>query len=124
MKQIRFNTFETNSSSTHSLVISTEADFEMLKNGKFYVYENDIITLDQARKNIAKYYSYNLADFDKYLADKDYSSLEDILYDCEIYSYDQWIDAQNDCGLKTYVRRFETPSGDKMVAWGRYGYNG
>ena len=124
MKQIRFNTFETNSSSTHSLAISTEVDFEMLKEGKFYVYENTIITLDQAREKIAKYYSYNLANFDKYLADKDYSSLEDVLYDCEIYNYDQWVDTQDDYGLETYERHFETPSGDKMVAWGRYGYNG
>ena len=124
MKQIRLNTFETNSSSTHSLVISTEADFKMLKKGNLYVYDNDIITLAQAREKIAKYDSSNLEDFDKYLAEKDCSSLEDILYDCEIYSYDQWMDTQDDYGLETYERHFETPSGDKMVAWGRYGYRG
>ena len=124
MKQMRFNTFETNSSSTHSLVICTEKEFKDLKSGKLYIIDGEMKDLAEARKYIEKYYSYKLADFDKYLIDKDYSSLEDILYDCEIYSYDQWIDTQDDYGLETYERHFETPSGDKMVAWGRYGYNG
>ena len=35
-KIIRFNTFETNSSSTHSLIIISEEEFEKFKKGETY----------------------------------------------------------------------------------------
>ena len=125
MKQIRFNTFETNSSSTHSLVICTKKQFEDLKKHKLYIYENDtLVDLVEARAKVEKYYPSRLAELDEYINNQDYESVEEILTDCDIETYDAWYDRQEDSGLESYVKTFTTPSGDQMVAWGRYGYNG
>ena len=47
MKTIRANTFETNSSSTHSLIILTEEEEQKLDSGELYLstkYNTDLIT--------------------------------------------------------------------------------
>ena len=127
MKQIRINTFETNSSSTHSLVISTENEFKLVTKGKLYICDNiEVISLDAARKKLASWdiYADDLKDFDDYVHKKDYASLDALLKDHGIYKYDDWCDMQYDNGLETFTKTFESPSGDKMIAWGRYGYNG
>lgn len=125
MKQIRYNTFETNSSSTHSLVISTDSEFKLLKTNELYIYEDDeLVDLKQAREKITKWYSNHLDEFDRCVKENDIDALSEVLNDCEIYNYEDWCDLQEDSGLETFETHFETPSGDNMVAWGRYGYNG
>ena len=125
MIQIRQNTFETNSSSTHSLVICTRKQFEDLKKNKLYIYENDILVdLVEARAKVEKYYPSRVAELDEYINNQDYESAEEILEDCCIETYDAWYDRQEDSGLESYVKIFTSPSGDEMVAWGRYGYSG
>lgn len=50
MKTIRANTFETNSSSTHSMVILTEEQDNQLRNGELYLtnkYNETIITKEE-----------------------------------------------------------------------------
>jgi len=94
-KNIRFNVFETNSSSVHSLCICTEEEFDAWKKGKLY------------------YDSWN----DKFIKnsvnewDEDNQTYEDFFE--ESWSY-----------LETYEEHFTTPSGDKMVVFGRYGRDG
>ena len=125
MIQIRQNTFETNSSSTHSLVICTMKQFEDLKKNKLYIYENDtLIDLVEARAKVEKYYPSRLVELDEAINDQDYESVEEIFEDCCIETYENWKDYKHDRGLETYSRHFESPSGDKLVAWGHYGYDG
>lgn len=90
MKQIRRGTFETNSSSTHSITICTEEEFEKFENGElvFDKWEEKLIPVDSEG---AEYCS-------------------------------TWDNMGG--GLETYVKGFVTPSGDSMVAFGYYGYDG
>jgi hypothetical protein len=124
MFTIRQNTFETNSSSTHSICICTKDTFEKWKRGEVFNISNcwgddynilpqdrDFITKDEAIAFLKRYnpeLDFNADDFD----------LEFELREYEIYSYDGWgEDYEHDTHL------FKTPSGDEMVAECYYGYN-
>lgn len=95
MISIRKNVFETNSSSTHSICICTEEDFKKWENGE----------------KLWDYYSDKLIDVDEV------SEEERDTWDYRPYDY------RDDC-LEWYEKHFITPSGDKMVAFGNYGYDG
>lgn len=91
-KNIRFNVFETNSSSIHSLCICTEEEFDAWKKGKlYYDYWEDEITKKPTNR-----------------WDENNQTYEDLFE--ERWSY-----------YETYEEHFTTPSGDKMVAFGCYG---
>lgn len=104
MKVIRFNIFETNSSSTHSLCICTEDEYEKWKNGDliYSYWDNDMI---KPPDNLDE-----MLDEDSPLYDSD------AVYDYRPYDYE-------DEYLEWYDYHFTTPSGDKMVAFGWYGHD-
>ena len=89
-KNTRFNVFETNSSSVHSLCICTEEEFDAWKKSEiYYDYWNDKFTKNSVNKWNEDNQTY------------------------EGFFEESW--------LETYEEHFTTPSGDKMVAFGRYG---
>lgn len=93
-RQIRYGVFETNSSSTHSLCICTEDDYDKWVGGQL-LYDNwseKLVGITSENKEN----NYRFKSYDNY--GRNY--------------------------LETYTRRFTTPSGDKMVAFGEYGYDG
>ena len=89
MIQIRNKVFETNSSSTHSLVICTEDEFNKFESGE-YVWEIMKGKLMDPNDPEAKW----------------------------VERYEDWEDY-----LETFCEYFTSPSGDKMVAFGEYGYD-
>ncbi len=93
MKQVRYGIFETNSSSTHSLVICTAEEYNKFKNGE--------LVLD-------RWGSGEIVGKDKVKNRFDYQTYEDYYND----------------DLEPFWKRFTTPSGDKMIAFGKYGYDG
>lgn len=98
MKQVRRGVFETNSSSTHSITICTEDEYEKFKRGELmYDRWNEELVLKSSTlvKGENKQYCT-------------YENLGD-----NGWSY-----------LDVYSHRFTTPSGDKMVAFGTYGRDG
>lgn len=96
MFSIRKNVFETNSSSTHSICICTAEEYKKFRSGDmiFDSYNEELQFVSD--KELEK-------DEDKYR----YKSYEDMGYYKEYYSHP-----------------FVTPSGDEMVAFGEYGYDG
>ena len=76
MKQIRKNVFETNSSSTHSLTMCTEAEYEKWKDGEMvYDYWNEelIPITDKIRKYREKSYALNESyEYGRYLTEEEY----------------------------------------------------
>lgn len=53
MRQIRFGTFETNSSSTHSLVIGTPEQIEKWENGELFInYYDDYATVFKTKEEL------------------------------------------------------------------------
>lgn len=109
MKQtIRFSTFETNSSSTHSCVICTAEQFKDWEDGKtltdwggktFYL-----------REEIEKEYESD--------PDKDsYADFDDWCYDNEYYTQDAWVgDLETDWVEKDI-------NGQKIVVFCKFGYD-
>ena len=100
MIQIRQGVFETNSSSTHALAICTQEEWDNLKSGEYLVNEWDINNI------ISK-------DDPKAINDPDDWDTQYVTYD-ELY---------NQSSYEFFTKHFTSPNGDKMVAWGYYGYN-
>lgn len=108
MIQIRNNVFETNSSSTHSLTICTEEDFEKFRNSElmFDKYNDELVEIPE--------------DYEKVMNSSDEDSDEKR---CDYEEYINYNDYEN-LDFELFEQHFETPSGDKMVAFGYYGYDG
>ena len=94
-RQIRRGVFETNSSSTHSLTIVSQEDYDKWGNGEMLIHK-----------------------WEGRLVNK-----EDIPEDRKYYykTYDEY---WNDCYLETFEQTFTTKSGEKIVAFGEFGYDG
>lgn len=115
MKVIRAGVFETNSSSTHSICICTQEEFDKWKNGELYYdyYSDKLIPPEKIP----------LEERRLVVLDEDAEENEDL--------YDEIMDAKDDYRvysrengyLEWYDRKFTTPSGDKMVAFGWYGHD-
>jgi hypothetical protein len=95
---VRPNVFETNSSSTHCLVIVSKSDWEKFKEGKFLYNRWD----EELVPNNANRIEDEDIDEDKYLTYEQFWGIE---YETFEYSY-------------------TTENGDEIVAFGYYGYDG
>lgn len=143
--KIRNNTFETNSSSTHTIAIGTANDFAEWKAGTKYFdrYNEKFISTEEALTNIkandkalVEYWALK-ADSDKILwlskwhgtpADclcvedlKDFER-EVIVSDYGYLTYKDWLDMY--CYLDTTSGDFVTPGGEKVQYICAYGYEG
>ncbi len=147
--QVRQGVFETNSSSTHTLTICSKDDFDKWKHGDVFWLDNDwgklqtnksFVTPEELAELTEKYNEEEqkridagdeyakVLDIDKVLNERrDYDSYYDSYWDTErsaleAYTMDDWY--QCNCDLETYERTFTSPSGDEMVAFGAFGYDG
>lgn len=147
--QVRQGVFETNSSSTHTLTICSKEDYEDWKHGDKFWLDNDwgklqtnksFVTPEELAELTEKYNEKEqkridagdeyakVLDIDKVLNEyRDYDSWEDSYWDTErsaleAYTMDDWYQRNGD--LETYSRSFTSPSGDEMVAFGAFGYDG
>lgn len=136
-RQIRRNVFETNSSSTHSLTMCSEEEFEQWKKGEvlfdeddeIFVKANDLSNKDkeyaaQDYEDNKDEYSKDWAELSETAKKRYYTKYakENDLIDEDAKTYDEWND--DDYGLETFVDKYTTKSGDRIVAFGKYGYDG
>lgn len=136
MKQIRRGVFETNSSSTHSITMCSENEYDKWKNGEllFNRWDDEFITkegiIEKAKVKQEKYlkekeegktlYNYQ----EKYTNAKNDEELFEAEYDEEdgdYYTYDRF---WNDMDYETFEDSYTTKDGEKVIAFGYYGYNG
>ena len=131
-RQIRRGVFETNSSSTHSITMCSQSQFDDWKAWKKIFVS-----------------PYEMTDADREKARDEYKEL----YECQSY-YKKWEDLSEDevnqwyekyyskkcesdkynlktysdyfhySDLETFVETYTSASGDKIVAFGKYGYDG
>jgi len=101
MKQIRVGVFETNSSSTHSLTIVPEEDYEKWVAGELLFDRSKEVLVPLPEGYKEKEESGDWEDDDL-----------------------QTFDAYNQNEKEDFVQKFTTKSGDKIVAFGQYGYDG
>lgn len=147
--QVRQGVFETNSSSTHTLTICSKDDYDKWKHGDVFWLDNDWRKLDTNKnfvtpeelEELAEKYNEeqqkhidsgdkfaHTVDIDKVLNEqRDYDSYYDSYWDTErsaleAYTMDDWYARNGD--LETYSETFTSPSGDEMVAFGAFGYDG
>ena len=103
-RQIRQNVFETNSSSVHSLTICSEEDFKKWENGELAYDKVDEILVpltNDVLESMKKYKNYKT--YGIYLTREDFDE----------YTYD----------YKMYEQHEVLDTGEKIVAFGYYGYN-
>ena len=133
-------TFETNSSSTHSITICSQETYDKWRDGKvlFGDWNQDFIEAEELtsydyecaktkyESSKGKYYKSwdELSTKDQ----KDYTT-EYVLrnkkkkdYD-EYLTRDEWL-VRHNSGTETFSEHYTTKSGDKIVAFGYFGYDG
>lgn len=136
-KQIRRGVFETNSSSTHSLTMCSEEEFEQWKKGEVlfdpwgsekFVKPSNLS--DDDKKYAAQDYENQKNEFSKDWSELSESAKEKYylkyaqennIIDKDAKTYEEHME---NCYLETFVNRYTSKSGDRIVAFGRYGYDG
>ena len=128
MIQIRNGVFETNSSSTHSLVMCMKNDYDKWVNREVYLNNEAGWSSYSGYKNkqfVTKEEAIDIITNNKYPPDIDLftmnnDELEEYFKDNEIYTFDNY---DNDY-LESFTEEFTTPNGDTVVSFGQYGYDG
>lgn len=133
-RQIRRGTFETNSSSTHSLSICSEEKFNQWENGKlaYREYEDEFVKIpdlsrdekERARQDYEDHKDEYAKDWDELpedLKEKYYTKYAEDIHaeDIDAETFREW---SHDCYLETFIKHYTTESGDKIVAFGKWGY--
>lgn len=139
MRQVRSSVFETNSSSTHSLTICSEEEFNNWKNGEllFDRYDECLVqnkfVFEMDKEASRDYYNTH-----KYTYYKDWEQLteEEVNRWHESYAqmqkgksedsyryqtYREWYDEYDD--LERFHKNYTNPDGVKIIAFGKFGYN-
>lgn len=106
MRQIRFGTFETNSSSTHSLVIGTPEQIEKWENGELFIYYYD----DYATEFKTKEELDQMAETEEYFFREDWKNGEEWDEATEYLDHDSQI--------------ITTPGGEQLSIVCAYGRDG
>lgn len=118
----RNNVFETNSSSTHHMVIGMEDDFKKWERGETFWYRSyshpaGFYTKEEALSMIKAEPYYRHYDFDTMPEEE----LSEWLDDYGFVSYDRFSDNEY---LETDYNTFTTPKGETICMICEYGYDG
>lgn len=114
----RHGTFETNSSSTHSIVMCSKEEFEKFKNRELFLEQwndNKFITHDEAVAKVLKDGYYTQKELDNMSPEE---IIENAFYDSEICAFETY-----GCNYDGFHTEYTTPSGETVVAFGYYGYD-
>ena len=121
MRTIRIGTFETNSTSTHSITMCMESDFLKWKNGEMYWnrWNEELVPKEIVEEKFLKE-NTGVSKEDPDFKDK----LEEYLNDDDktYYTYEEFNDYDY-IEYETYANKYNTPNGDTVVAFGYYGQN-
>lgn len=139
MIKIRRDTFETNSSSTHTITIITAEEYEKWHEGKLLLqkYSDRLVPVreltDADKRDAKEEYEVNRKiywqkweDMDEYSRNQVYAEYSAKLMgnDPNLLTEKQWDEWCADRGMETSCVSYTTPSGDKIVAFGYGGYDG
>ena len=118
MFKIRKGLFETNSSSTHSLTMCSEEDYYKWENGELFFnsWEEQFYNKENMISDIIKR-SYGAETLSDISEEKFNKTIEDYGF----YAYDRYWDDEY---LEGFSDTYTTKSGETIVAFGKYGYNG
>jgi hypothetical protein len=96
MINIRYNLFETNSSSVHTLVLCSEEDYDQFKNGQklFDFFSDSLITMDEAIEHLK--YSLGEEYIEELLLEEDKAEFLEILENEDMLLYEDYFDRIED----------------------------
>lgn len=114
MRQIRHNVFETNSSSTHSLVMAIASDFDKWVKGEVYHCGSAYGDAKRAGFEKGKFYS-------KEKVESYYSSTGEERDTYNFCTYDEFIADEE---LENSEYSYTTPNGEVVKVVAKYGFNG
>lgn len=120
---VRKGVFETNSSSTHTMIMCTDEEYQKFEDGEMLIYwmDEELFSYDDIVDLIADdYYKDKFSESgiditDKRAVVKWAAANIDDLQDAD--------DFYDDTCLETFSQSFTTESGEKVVAFGKYGYD-
>ena len=122
MITMRQGTFETNSSSTHSMVICTKDEWDKWAAGELYASRDygGFKTKDEVMEIFRKKHSEYFDAEDNFIPDDEYETLEDLIddYGTEWYDMDDWVGE-----LESDENEYTTPGGEVIKVICRYGYD-
>ena len=101
MKQIRRNVFETNSSSTHSMTMCMESDFDRWMSGEL-IWSRWSDKLVEITPEVQESIDNDEGGYLTYEQFNDYEYME----------------------FETFKDSYTTPNGEKVISFGYYGYDG
>ena len=126
MRQIRNNVFETNSSSTHSLTICSKSEYEEWGKSLWFDMDDDeFFPAGWTNDNIERVKQF----YERRNGEGAWESLNQEEQEVELADYywsvcqdeSEWLDKRE---LETFYTEYTSPSGDEIVVFGRYGYDG
>ena len=118
--KMRQGVFETNSSSTHSITMCNESDYEKWVNGELYLArwgykDKNFIAKKEYEQELKTFIDENSDKYDT----QDREELEnEFIGDYGFLSFEDWRD---NFDYETEKTEFTTPSGDKVIALCYYG---
>ena len=127
-RQIRRCVFETNSSSTHSITMCLKSDYDKWGAGEALLFKGSGWSFPDGHKPKKNHFytkkeAIDFMKYDKYCPNdmnwEDDEAVDELLRENEFYDSDY----ENDC-LEFYEETYITPSGEQVVAFGEYGYEG
>ena len=139
MLQIRQNCFETNSSSTHSLVMCDNDEWKALENNEAFLvgsfaYDMEIVKKENLLESLDR---WNKENWEKYCKETDlnHESNEDFAKaiingfsdgsdDSLSYEYHTFDQFWNNCEMETYEDQYKTKDGTIIHAFGAFGFDG
>lgn len=133
MIQIRRNVFETNSSSVHSITLCNKSEYDDWKKGKLYMY-NSTYKLPSQRSHFFSWGdmidfikdNFNSYDDIAYLVkakkEENDTRFESLLTKYDFFTFDAFEEFLDSFEYET--ASIKTPSGDEVIAFSYYGYDG
>lgn len=120
MRVIRRGVFETNSSSTHSITMCSQDEYDRWERGEVLLdtswkSEKTFITKEEVIEKLKNNKYYADLDFD------DEDEVNDAFYREEFYTSEKYFDDEY---MENFESSYTTNSGEKIVAFGKYGRDG
>lgn len=111
-KQIRYGVFETNSSSTHTITLTTIEEYIDWEKGKIYLNGNHEIDGKFVARDVAVEIILHDGQYEE-------DELDDYIFSqYQFDSYERYID---DDELEDFYEELTTPKGETVVAFGKFG---
>lgn len=119
LRVIRKGVFETNSSSTHSITMCSKEDYDKWECGEVFYSDGGFVSKEEAIKELKNNKRFNNRNPDFDFTDEE--AVNEALDDNGYQSSKQYFEDEY---LEGFEDTYTTKSGEVIIAFGKYGYDG